>query len=321
MDYLQVTIFTTHDGLEAVTGRLYRIGINGVEIEDEADFKEIVEENRKNWDDIDETLQKELSGETKVKVYLPKKEARESVEVIRGEMDALRAMDTAHAFGRLTLSLADVAEEDWAENWKRFFKPILVGDVLIRPSWEPLPENAAGHTVFTIDPGMTFGTGTHETTRLCILAAQKSVRPGCRVLDLGCGSGILSIISLLLGAKSASAVDIDPIAQDTVRQNAALNGIPAEKLAVYTGDLLSDAGLCARLGTGYSIVFANIVADVIIGLAPFVPAVLAPDGVFIASGIIDERRDEVAAALKACGLSVVEEQEEKGWRCLCCRRS
>lgn len=321
MDYVQVTIFTTHEGLEPVTGRLYRVGVTGVEIEDETDFNEFLAENRRCWDYVDDALRKKMAGETKVKIYLPKDESLDgALAVVRGELDALRALDADGRFGRLALARSDIAEADWAENWKRFFKPTLVGDVLIRPEWEPVPAGMQGRVTFSINPGMSFGTGTHETTRLCVLAAQAQVRPGARVLDLGCGSGILALIALLLGAKEAAAVDIDPLARDTVRENAALNDIAPERLSIHTGDVLRDAALRARLGGGYDVVFANIVADVIIGLAPFLPGMLAPEGVLIASGIIENRRDETARALAQSGLSIVEEHSEKGWHCLLCRR-
>ena len=319
MDYKQVTIFTTHEGIEPLTGRLYRAGVTGVEIEDEQDFNEFLTENRRCWDYVDDALRKKMAGETKVKIYLPQGETLPAaLETVRAELDALRAEDTDKRFGRLELAFADAPETDWANNWKQYFKPMLVGDVLIRPAWETVPENLRGHVTFSINPGMSFGTGTHETTRLCVLAAQQRVRPGARVLDLGCGSGILAIISLLLGAKEAAAVDIDPVARDTVAENARLNAIAPARLRMQVGDVLGDARLRASLGGGYDVVFANIVADVIIALAPLVPPLLAPGGVFITSGIIENRRDETAAALQQAGFAIVGEQSEKGWHCLLC---
>lgn len=319
MDYTQVTIFTTHDGIEPLTGRLYRAGVTGVEIEDEQDFNAFLEENRRCWDYVDDALREKMAGETKVRIYLPQGGTLPgALEAVRAELDALRAQDTDGRFGRLELALADAPEADWANNWKQYFKPVLVGNVLIRPEWESVPETLRGHTTFSINPGMSFGTGTHETTRLCVLAAQRRVRPGARVLDLGCGSGILAIISLLLGAKETTAVDIDPIARDTVAENARLNDIAPEHLRMLVGDVLRDKKLRDALGSGYDVVFANIVADVIIALAPLVPPLLAPGGVLITSGIIENRRDETAAALCAAGFAITEEQSEKGWHCLLC---
>lgn len=316
MDWVSVTIYTTSEGIEPVTGRLYQLGVAGVEIEDQKDFEEFLDGNRQYWDYVDEAVLEKIKGETTVRVYLPDSlEGHENLIEIRQSMQQLKALDSGHCFGRLDITLANLSEEDWANNWKQYFKPIRVGEkILIRPEWEALPDDTEGRTVFTVNPGMTFGTGAHETTRLCITELEKQVKEGMRILDLGCGSGILSVISLLLQAKEAVAVDIDPIAEDIVYENAKLNGIGKDRLTVLIGNVTADSELRARISTGkYDVVVANIVADVIIALAPFVPPLLSEDGVFVCSGIILERKDEVLRALQESGFTIDRIDQENGW--------
>ena len=324
MDWIQVVIVTTNKGIEPVTGRLYCLGVAGVEIEDETDFNDFLENNRQYWDYVDDSLLKKIKGETKVKVYLPDSlEGRETLLEIKASIQGLKELDNEHLFGRLEITLANMSEEDWANNWKQYFKPIEVGEkILIRPEWEEVPQDLNGRTVFTVNPGMTFGTGAHETTRLCIEALEQYVTAGCPVLDLGCGSGILSIIALLLGGADAMAVDIDPIAQNIVYENAHLNGIGKDRLTVLTGNIITDAQLKSQIDAHkYSVIVANIVADVIIALTPNVPPLLCKGGVFICSGIIVERKDEVINALKQSGFAIREMHEENGWAALVCEAS
>jgi ribosomal protein L11 methyltransferase len=316
LEWTKVTIYTTSEGIEPVTGRLALLGVTGTEIEDGRDLRRFLEENRSRWDYVDESVEKKLAGEPRVNVYLEKNaKGSETLAAIKGSMLALRAADASHAFGRLDTELSGVSEQDWAENWKKYFKPLRVGKkILIRPAWEPVPEGSEGLTVFTVDPGMTFGTGSHETTRLCICELERLVKPGARMLDLGCGSGILSVIALMLGAQSALAVDIDPASRGAAARNAALNGVDPAALSVVTGDVTSDAALRQKLGAGsYDVVAANIVADVIKALAPFVPPLLAPGGRFVCSGIITERAHEVRQTLEENGLAVEKTAEDGGW--------
>ena len=318
MDWIQVTIGTTSDGVEAVTGRLFLLGITGTEIEDGRELREFLRDNTRYWDYVDEAVSRKLEGETRVKVYVGSTpEGNEQLLAIRESMRELKAMDTGHAFGSLDVRLADMSEEDWANNWKKYFKPIAVGNrVLIRPEWEPVPADSDGRVVFTVDPGMTFGTGAHETTRLCIRAEEDCVRPGGEVLDIGSGSGILSVVSLLLGARHATAVDIDPNAARVAFHNAALNGIGSDRLTAATGDILTDPALRRQIGANrYDLVMANIVADVIIALAPAVPELLREGGIFVCSGIIDTRCGEVEKALAASGFQRLVKSEENGWVC------
>ena len=218
-------------------------------------------------------------------------------------------------FGRLAVELSGIKEEDWANNWKAYYKPLEIGErLVVRPSWEAIGDT--DRVVLSLDPGMAFGTGTHQTTRLCLEFLERLVKNGDEMLDLGCGSGILSIAGLLLGASHAIAVDIDPIVETIAAENAAMNGIKDE-YRIMTGDILSDDGIKREISKQrYDIVTANIVASVIIKLAPQIPALLKDDGVFIASGIILERLDEVKDALANNGLKVLEVKKLDEWSAL-----
>ena len=204
-------------------------------------------------------------------------------------------------------------EEDWINNWKKYFKPIPVGErLLVRPIWED-EYDAGGRAVLHLEPGLAFGTGTHETTSLCLEVLDEMVQGGERMLDIGTGSGILAIAALKLGAASAEGVDIDPMCVRTAGENAARNGVE-DRLTVLVGDLSDKA-------TGvYDIITANIVASAILSLAPHIPALLAPGGLFVSSGIIDTRKEEVLAGLREAGLDPFEVREKRGWVCILCHK-
>ena len=205
-------------------------------------------------------------------------------------------------------------DADWENNWRSYYQPIEVGEKLVVvPEWEEVPEG--DRLPLRLDPGLTFGTGSHATTRLCLQALEDWAGPGRRVLDLGCGSGILGIGALILGCDSCLGVDIDPKSPDVAAENAALNGLTSERIRFLSGDLLKDASLRRSLGSGYDIVLANIVADVILPLSPHVPAFLKPNGVYISSGIIEGRQDEVQRALEASGFRILSHTAEDDWHC------
>lgn len=207
-----------------------------------------------------------------------------------------------------------VREEDWANNWKKYFKPLPVGEkLLICPSWETT-DNPDGRRILSIDPGMAFGTGGHDTTRLVLETLERHVTEGCDFLDIGCGSGILSIAACLLGAGSALGVDIDALAVRTAKENGELNDLTEPKYTILKGDLARD------VSGKYPVIAANIVADAIIALSPAVPALLADGGVYIVSGIIDSREQDVLAALADCGFTVIERHAHGGWLCLVCKK-
>lgn len=321
MDWIQVSIFTTAAGIEPVSGRLYQLGITGVEIEDEQDFKEFLEQNQECWDYVDEDLIRQKEGETKVKVYLSDNPSgHEMLLAISDTLRELKAFDTDGKFGRLETSLGQLSEEDWSNNWKQYFHPLEIGEkILIKPEWEELKE-PTDRVVFHINPGMSFGTGSHETTQLCIETLEQFAGPERTVLDLGCGSGILSIIALLLGAKSAVAVDIDPNAVDIAYENAARNGIDASTYTVLAGNILTDTAMQQQIGAKkYDVVVANIVADVIIALAPMARAYMKEGGVFITSGIIEDRMEDVRGALLECGFQIEKIQQRADWVSILCK--
>ncbi|MBQ7990859.1 MAG: 50S ribosomal protein L11 methyltransferase [Oscillospiraceae bacterium] len=313
MDWIQADIYTTTEGIEPVCGRLMQIGITGFVIRDPNDFREFLENKDGNWDYIDKDLMGLANCETTVTCYLTNDpDGFEKLKELRAQMEDLAAIDDDLRFGRLYTELMNVREEDWANNWKQYFRPFLVGSRLaVKPSWETYA-NPEGRTVLEIDPESSFGTGQHHTTRLCLEMLETQVKGGERILDLGCGSGILSIAGMLLGAGSAYAVDIDPNSVRIASQNAVKNHITSGYVT-DVGNITSDEELCARIGTGYDIITANIVADVLIAMSGYFGRFLSADGVIIISGIILERCDEVMEAMDKAGFHRIAMRTANGW--------
>ena len=304
MRYIEVTVNTPADEIDARCEQMAAMGAGGFVIENEEDFKDFLEHNHQYWDYVDEELENQYLGVSRIKCYLTDDE--EGLAVLRRFREAYPELTTAF-----------VEDSDWENNWREYYKPIEVGEKLVVvPEWEEAP--ADGRIPLRLDPGLIFGTGSHATTRMCLAELEKYVSPETRVLDLGCGSGILGIGALVLGAKSCLGCDIDPKAPDVVRSNAALNGIGAERLTACAGDILADVSLRRGFGGGYQLVLANIVSDVIIPLSRFVRGFLSEDGVFITSGIIEGRQDEVRAALESAGLKIVKHRCEEEWHCFTC---
>ena len=310
MDWLEITINTKSDEIERLCDKLDELGIGGVIIEDESEYAAFLENNRRYWDYVDDELLESWKGLSRVKFYLEDSPGgRAELERIRRELPDE------------TLLSAHVRDEDWENNWKEFYKPVEVGKkLIIVPQWEEAPESR-GRTALRLDPGLIFGTGTHPTTKMCLEALESTVKGGERVLDLGCGSGILAIAALLLGAGSVKGCDIDPKAPDIAMENAALNGIYGDRFEALYGDILSDSALQENFGKEkYDIITANIVADVIIAACRQAFSWLAPDGTFICSGIIGARADEVKTALLTCGFTVERELEDSDWYCYVCTK-
>ena len=317
MRWLEVHIDTNHAGLDTVQAMLSGLDVDGVMIEDEEEFQDFLENNHDYWDYVDEDLERHMAGRSRITFYLEAQEAGfAKLGEVRVALEGLK--QERRDLGTLLMTLEDVEDADWENNWKQYYKPMEIGErLLVIPQWE---EADPGDRVpLYLDPGLTFGTGGHATTRLCLTALETLVRGGERVLDLGCGSGILSVAALRLGAGSALAVDIDDKCRTAAHENAGLNGIGPARLDILVGNLLTDETVAEKIGGGYDLVLANIVADVIIALAPRVRGLLSPGGTFLCSGVIEGRADEVAQALAAGGVEVRERREDNGWYAFTCQ--
>ena len=305
MRYIEVTVNTPGAEIDARCQEMADMGAGGFVIENEEDFKDFLEQNHQYWDYVDDELENQFAGVSRIKCYLTDDE--DGLAVLRRINAAYDGVTTSY-----------VEDSDWENNWREYYKPIEVGEKLVVvPEWEEAPQD--GRLPLRLDPGLIFGTGSHATTRMCLAALEKFSKPGVRVLDLGCGSGILGIGALILGCDSCLGVDIDPKAPDVVMSNAALNGIGTDKMTAWAGDIIADASLRARIGGGYQLVLANIVADVIIPLSAVVRQFMALGAVFICSGIIEHRWPETEAALISNGFEILDHKSEEEWHCFVCR--
>ena len=310
MDWLEITVTTAPGGIEDVAAALTAAGFDDLLLEDQEELESFLDQNRAYWDYIDEELQEKLQGLSRIKLYLEDTDtaARERLEKLVAELG-------------LSMTAQTMEETDWEESWKENYPPQEVGSsIVVLPYW--LAEDYAGDRLPVIlDPGLTFGTGAHPSTRMVMQTMECTVKPGFRCLDLGSGSGILSIAALRLGAEAATGVDIDPKAEDIARENALYNGFAAPEFTALTGNVTEDAALMSRLAAEHwDLLLVNIVADVIIALAPVLPRFMAEDTTVICSGILDVRADEVVAALEQAGLQVTDRKEMEDWRCVSARR-
>ena len=304
MKYYEIILDTPSDQIELRCSELEDLGVSGFIIEDEADFRSFLEHNRQYWDYVDEELTEKYASLSRIRFYLTEDENGTSL-----------LKTVTEKYPQCTVST--VQDSDWENNWREYYKPIEIGSKLVVvPEWESIP--AGSRLPLILDPGLIFGTGSHATTKMCLLALEEAASPGKKVLDLGCGSGILGIGALVLGCESCTGVDIDPKAPDIALSNAALNGIGEDRFTVYAGDVLADSSMIKRLGSDYDIVLANIVADVIIALSSKVRNFMKQGAVFICSGIIDGRETEVQAALRRAGFSVRKHLHQEEWNAFIC---
>ncbi|MCL2286314.1 MAG: 50S ribosomal protein L11 methyltransferase [Firmicutes bacterium] len=315
MEWIKTSIETTSQGIEIITGVLLHCGISGVEIIDSQERARYFADSTRTWDYADESLMVADSDCAYVIFYTTEDKAGHTlINEISAKLETLLQEDPG--IGTLTLRQESANDETWLHEWKKHFKPIRIGRVVVVPEWVEY-SRCDEDIVFTIDPGTAFGTGQHQTTQLCINALQNWTSTGSRVLDIGCGSGILSIISLLLGAGYVCAIDIDPAgAIAATKRNAVLNPVDLNLLTILTGDILTDENIRQNIGTGYDVVVANIVADVIIPLAPLVKTLTKNAGLFITSGIITERLQDVLNAFGMANIVVLGQEELEGWHCI-----
>lgn len=312
-DWKEVTVYTTTAGIEPIAALLEANGIEGYVIEDAADFAAFLQSTAVYWDYMDEDLmQQKSTQETCLKFYLPENDTGAAqLATIEAALQEQKAQDEQGMLGRLAIETALTRQEDWEWGWKQYWKPFPVGRTfLIKPSWETV-ESAGDRRILEIDPASSFGTGTHDTTQLCIAALEDTVHGGETLLDMGTGSGILAIAAALLGADVKMVVDIDPHCLETAQQNAAHNQVSIGQ--TLCGDVLRSPQLAAQLGDGYQIITANIVADIIIGMTPLLYQKLAAGGLLICSGILNERADEVQAALEKQGFAIQSRENSPDW--------
>ena len=342
MAWLEITIDTEPGSVESVASALTAGGFPELVIEDQEQFETFLDENRAYWDYIDEDFQQKLQGLSHIKLYLEDtdKAGIEKLEKLTRKLG-------------LEPTIAQMPETDWEESWKDNYPAVEVGqNLIVVPYWSA--DETGGRTPIILDPGLTFGTGAHPSTQMVMESMEEIVKPGFHCLDLGSGSGILSIAALRLGAETAVGIDIDPKAEDIARENAGYNGFAAPDFTALTGNVTEDKELMDKLSrenaaynnfeapaftalTGnvtedkrlmqrlsqdeYDLVLVNIVADVIIGLSPVLPEFLTEKSTLICSGILDVRLDEVVAALEAAGLTVTRIRAKEDWRCVTAKRS
>ena len=315
MDFIEVSIETTTEGIDMLVSILEDLGVNGFTIEDSQDFNEFLETVTPHWDYVDENLMKLREAPTTVKIYpADNAQGRILIRDVLKKLDELRALDVSKKFGELAVTFKGLHDEDWANAYKKYFKPFPVGErLVVKPSWEAY-EAGYNRFVLEIDPSSSFGTGSHETTRLCLESLENLVRPGDRVLDMGCGSGILSVAALLLGAGHVTCVDIDENCIATTRENLLRNGFLENAYRTFCGNAIADTVLADTIAAEpYDLISANIVADVIIAMRPLFHRCLKPGGMLLTSGIIGQRAAEVADQLESAGFSICERLEKNDW--------
>ena len=319
MKWMKFKIKTITDAEDIIISTLYDIGLEGAQIEDkvpltaaekEQMFVDILPDGPEDDGIAYLSFFVEEKEDGSLEVCGEKKTPDQIMKEVTSELEELR---TFMDIGEGSVSVDETEDIDWINNWKKFFSSFYLDDILIKPTWEELKPEDEGKVMIEIDPGISFGTGKHETTQLCIRQLRKYMKDGDRVLDVGCGSGILSIVALKLGAGSVVGTDIDEACLTSTYENFEVNHMARELGTFYCGNLIDDTGLQETVGGGYDIVVANILADVIIPMAPVIPERMKAGGIFITSGIIDFKEKEVAAAIEAAGLTIVEINHQGEW--------
>ena len=309
MKWKKFTIKTTTQAEDFISAMLNELGIDGIEIEDNIPLSE--EDQKGMFIDFPPELPED-KGISKVSFYL--EESEDTATLLKQVEAGLEEQRKFVEIGEGTITQSETEDVDWINNWKQFFQSFYIDDILIKPTWEELKEEDKDKFLIEIDPGVSFGTGKHETTQLCIRQIRKYMNEGDKVLDVGCGSGILSIVALKLGASHVVGTDLDENCITSTYENMQVNHLKQSLGEFFIGNLIDDLALQERVGTGeYDIVVANILADVIIPMAPVIPARLKEDGIFITSGIIDFKENEVKLAIEAAGLTILETNHQGEW--------
>lgn len=304
MKWVEVRINTTTEAEEIVCSIMYDLGVTGLAIEDPNDILAF-QQTEENWDFIDpDLINQDYEGVT-IKAYFPESEdITDKLDMVRDRIERIPLRETGKSLGQVTVS--EVYEKDWSETWKKYYKPVRIGKrIVIKPTWEEY-EKEDEDIVIELDPGMAFGTGTHETTILCIEALEKYMNEGALVYDVGCGSGILSVVAARLGARKVIGIDIDELCVKVSKENISINGVE-DLVEVRKGNLLDSVNEKA------DIIVSNIIAEVIINMVPDLKAYINDDGIFIASGIITEKLSSVMDALRNNGFNIVEEKIMNDW--------
>ena len=310
MKWNKYTLTTTTEAVDLISYTLGELGIEGIEIEDKMPLSE--EDKKKMFIDILPDLGPD-DWKAYVSFYIePEKDHEDTLQKV---LEAVKALEDFVDIGEAAIAVSQTADEDWMNNWKKYWKPFKVDDhIMIKPTWETLENVEPDTLVVQLDPGTSFGTGMHHTTRLCITQLKKYLKPEHELFDVGCGSGILSIIGLMLGAKSAAATDIDPHAVEAAAENAGVNHLDMNCYELACGDVISDADFRKSMGEHrYDIVVANILADVIIPLSAVIGDNMKPGALFISSGIIDTKESAVREALLANGFEIIEVTRSGEW--------
>ena len=327
MDWIEVAVKTTTEGIEPVSGILIMNGISGYAVEDSADFEEFLRDKEVYWDYIEDSLMALKDCDTVVTFYITDDASGvEQLSLIKSELARLKNDDTDEIFGELSVTLKNIAEEDWANNWKKYFKPISVGDkLLVKPTWEKI-DDVGAKTVVEIDPSSSFGTGSHTTTKLCLEYIEKIDEKlsgeSFEMIDVGCGSGILAIAANKLSGAHVTAIDIEENSIRVAKENFETNNIPESEYELYLGSITDDDELFSKIARKkYKMLAANIVADVLKAMAPYFKKLLDDDGYAVISGIISERADEVEQSFLSSGFSVIEKKDTDGWTAIFLRHA